>query len=67
MQFISNILHYIIHFADWMATVAEKQHYVQTKDSTVTINKFNKKKSKIKPKTDTDLNELKNEFDKLFA
>ena len=62
-----NILHYIIHFADWMATVAEKQHYVQTKDSTITTNKVYNKKPKIKPKTDTDLNELKTEFDKLFA
>jgi hypothetical protein len=62
-----NILHYIIHFADWMATVAEKQHYIQTKDSTITTNKINNKKPKIKPKTDTDLSELKNEFDKLFA
>ena len=25
-----NILHYIIHFADWISTVAEKQHYRQS-------------------------------------
>ena len=62
-----NILHYIIHFADWMATVAEKQHYIQTKDSVTTNTKPKNKKTKIKPKADTDLNELKNEFDKLFA
>ena len=24
-----NVLHYIVHMADWMATVAEKQHHVQ--------------------------------------
>ena len=24
-----NILHYIVHFGDWMSTVAEKQHYIQ--------------------------------------
>ena len=27
-----NILYYIIHWADWMSTVAEKQHYVQGYD-----------------------------------
>ena len=62
-----NILHYIIHFADWMATVAEKQHYVQTKDSNTTINTIKNKKTRVKPKTDTNLDDLKNEFDKLFA
>ena len=24
-----NVLHYIVHFGDWMSTVAEKQHYIQ--------------------------------------
>jgi hypothetical protein len=62
-----NILHYIIHFADWMATVAEKQHYVQTKDSNTTVNTIKNKKTKVRPKTDTNLDDLKNEFDKLFA
>jgi hypothetical protein len=61
-----NILHYIIHFADWMATVAEKQHYVQQEAKPLRVKPTLNKKSKNKPKN-ADLSELKNEFDKLFA
>ena len=52
-----NILHYIVHFADWMSTVSEKQHYLQSFDiedeSDVTVNEDN-------------LSEVKDAFDKLF-
>ena len=59
-----NILHYIVHFGDWMATVAEKQHYIQgnvEKQEKIeeTKKEFNKK--------NLDVNEMKNEFDKLFS
>ena len=59
-----NILHYIVHFGDWMSTVAEKQHYIQgnvekQKKVEETKKEFNKK--------NLDVNEMKNEFDKLFA
>ena len=61
-----NILHYIIHFADWMATVAEKQHYVQQENEPKQPTKKTIKKKKFSSDK-TDLNELKDEFDKLFA
>ena len=59
-----NILHYIVHFGDWSATVAEKQHYIQgnvEKQEKIeeTKKEFNKK--------NMDVSEMKNEFDKLFA
>jgi len=47
-----NVLHYIVHWADWMSTVAEKQHYVQDK------------KAPIKP--DPEIANLKKSFEKLF-
>ena len=58
-----NILHYIVHFGDWMATVAEKQHYIQgnvEKQEKIqeTKKEFNKKNLKT-----TD---IQNEFNKLF-
>ena len=59
-----NILHYIVHFGDWMSTVAEKQHYIQgnvKKQEKIeeTKKEFNKK--------NMDVKDMKNEFDKLFA
>jgi len=54
-----NILHYIVHFADWMSTVAEKQHYLQSldvddEDDTVEVDNEN-------------LAEIKDAFDSLFG
>ena len=48
-----NILLYIVHFADWMSTVAEKQHYQQSieigEDGLAEVNKsFKKKKTNDK-------------------
>ena len=59
-----NILHYIVHFGDWSATVAEKQHYIQgnvekQEKLEETKKEFNKKNMNV--------DEMKNEFDKLFA
>jgi len=59
-----NILHYIVHFGDWSATVAEKQHYIQgnvEKQDKIeeTKKEFNKKNLSV--------DDMKNEFDKLFA
>jgi len=64
-----NILHYIIHFADWMSTIAEKQHYQQSIE--ISEDKlFKVDKSFEKKKTDNNdkkhLNDLKKQFDKLF-
>ena len=54
-----NVLHYIIHFADWTSTVAEKQHYLQSldvddEDDTVEVDNEN-------------LSEIKDAFDSLFG
>ena len=61
----TNILHYIVHFADWMSTVSEKQHYIQSlncdEDEDVEVSNENKKTKK------EDLKNIKNEFDKLFG
>ena len=59
-----NILHYIVHFGDWMSTVAEKQHYIQgnmkvQEKVMKTKKEFNKKNLKT--------NEIHNEFNKLFG
>jgi hypothetical protein len=53
-----NILHYIVHFADWSATVAEKQHYLQSLDADEVEDDTILDESKIK--------DMKNAFDKLF-
>lgn len=53
-----NILHYIVHFADWSATVAEKQHYLQSLDSD---------EEEVDTILDDDnVKDMKNAFDKLF-
>jgi len=48
----NNVLHYIVHWADWMSTVAEKQHYVQDKNAPV--------------KPDPNIANLKKSFNELF-
>jgi len=64
-----NILHYIIHFADWTSTVAEKQHYHQSieisEDRLFEVNKSFEKK-KIVDKDQTHLQDLKKQFNDLF-
>jgi hypothetical protein len=59
-----NILHYIVHFADWMSTVAEKQLYKQSTDDhdqgSVT------KKPKAKKQIDPKIENLKDQFNELF-
>jgi hypothetical protein len=62
-----NILHYIVHFADWMSTVAEKQLYKQSTDtdeepdqSTIT------KTPKAKKDVDLKIENLKEKFNELF-
>lgn len=53
-----NILHYIVHFADWTSTVAEKQHYLQSLDVDI-----------VESDTildDDSVKEIKNSFNKLF-
>ena len=58
-----NILHYIAHFADWMSTVAEKQHYIQGNiKKEEKIEETNKQLNK----KNLDLKDIKSEFDKLF-
>jgi len=59
-----NILHYIVHFGDWMSTVAEKQHYIQGNLEKLekveeTKKEFNKKNLGVEA--------MKSEFDKLFV
>ena len=56
-----NILHYIVHFGDWTSTVAEKQLYLQSLDvDDDVVDDDNDKEN-------TNLNELKETFDSLFA
>jgi len=62
-----NILHYIVHFADWMSTIAEKQLYKQSTDtdeepdqSTIT------KTPKAKKDVDLKIENLKEKFNELF-
>ena len=64
-----NILHYIIHFADWMSTVAEKQHHQQSLEVDEDVKqKFNNsfKKPKERELSDQNLKELGKKFDELF-
>lgn len=59
-----NILHYIVHFGDWSATVAEKQHYIQSNLEKQEKIKETKKEFNQK---NLSVDDMKNEFDKLFA
>ena len=68
-QTSTNILHYIVHFADWMSTVAEKMHYMQTKDENLTKIKetFKPNIKKSKPITpDPNAERMKKQFEELF-
>ena len=61
-----NILHYIVHFGDWMSTVAEKQHYIQGNiKQQEKIKKVTREFDKQDEKKDVD--NLKQKFDELFA
>ena len=53
-----DILYYIIHFADWMSTVSEKQHFIQEN--------LVKEPEKETPHTDEHLKEMKSKFNDLF-
>ena len=60
-----NILHYIVHFGDWMSTVAEKQHYIQGNiKQQEKIKKVTREFDKQDDKKDVD--NLKQKFDELF-
>ena len=60
-----NILHYIVHFGDWMSTVAEKQHYIQGNvEKQKKIEKVTREFDKQDDKKDVD--NLKQKFDELF-
>jgi len=51
-----NILYYIVHFSDWMSTVSEKQHYLQSLDID----------DEVSDEKVENLAELQDAFDKLF-
>ena len=59
-----NILHYIVHFGDWISTVAEKQHYIQ--GNVEKQEKFEETKKEF-TKQNLKVDNIKDEFDKLFA
>lgn len=54
----SDILYYIIHLADWMSTIAEKQHFVQAQ--------LTPTKEVETPHTDKHLKDAKKKFNELF-
>ena len=61
-----NVLHYIVHFGDWMSTVAEKQHYIQGNiKRQEKIEKVTREFDKQDDKEDVD--NLKQKFNELFA
>ena len=60
----NNILHYIVHFGDWMSTVAEKQHYIQ--GNIEKLEKVEETKKEFN-KQNLDVDDIKEEFNKLFA
>ena len=54
-----DILYYIIHFADWMSTVAEKQHFLQQQNQPA--------KKEVDPlHTEKHLKDMKQKFNDLF-
>ena len=57
-----NVLHYIVHFADWMSTIAEKQHYMQSLDDVEDDQQPIKKTSS----NDAQITSLKQKFNELF-
>jgi len=62
-----NILHYIVHFADWMSTVAEKQHYQQSLEVDEDIKQEFEKSIKDDSTVPDNIKELKNKFNELFS
>ena len=62
-----NILHYIIHFADWISTVAEKQHRRQYMNKENTNDSTKKIVSKEVKKNNTNIDNMKKKFDELFG
>ena len=60
-----NVLHYIVHFGDWMSTVAEKQHYIQ--GNMEKQKKIEKVTREFDKQDDKDVDNLKQKFDELFA
>jgi len=64
-----NILQYIVHFADWMSTVAEKQHYRQSLEiDEETKEEFTKQVGTQKDSAapNKDIEGLKEKFNELF-
>jgi len=59
-----NILHYIVHFGDWMSTVAEKQLYLQSLDCDDVDDMDEAVSDNNK---DENLKEIQSTFDSLFA
>ena len=59
-----NILHYIVHFGDWMSTVAEKQHYIQ--GNIKRQEKIEKVTREFDKQDDKDVDNLKQKFNELF-
>ncbi len=65
-----NVLHYIVHFADWLSTIAEKQLYQQSLEVDEDVkSKFNdsfKQAPEQKKKAEKNLSELNKKFEELF-
>ena len=64
-----NVLHYIVHFADWMSTIAEKQHYQQSLEVDEDVKQqFNNsfKGTKSKEMSSNNRTELNKKFEELF-
>ena len=59
-----NVLHYIVHFGDWMSTVAEKQHYIQ--GNMEKQKKIEKVTREFDKQDDKKVDNLKSKFDELF-
>ena len=64
----SNILYYIVHFADWMSTVAEKQHYIQslTVDNNLDEQSTQETKKETLTTKPEKLDEIQSAFNDLF-
>tara|TARA_Y100000034_G_scaffold94084_1_gene113977 strand:+ start:293 stop:1030 length:738 start_codon:yes stop_codon:yes gene_type:complete len=60
-----NVLHYIVHFGDWMSTVAEKQHYIQ--GNIKQQEKIEKVTREFDKQDNKDVDNLKQKFNELFA
>jgi hypothetical protein len=59
-----NVLHYIVHFGDWMSTVVEKQHYIQ--GNMEKQKKIEKVTREFDKQDDKKVDNLKSKFDELF-